>query len=99
MTKDKELAEAFDLIERLAAAGWRLEKLAGGAEVPDGDMVFACQEGAFCEQIAQQRIRWLLRCEAAIKSMADQICSPKTTPEQFVADCLGEKAPGRRASR
>lgn len=48
---------------------------------------------------AQDEYRWLLKCEKAIKNMAGQICSPKTTPEQFVADCLGEKAPGKRASR
>ncbi len=38
------------------------------------------------------RLEWLLRCEAAIKSMAAQFLCPKTTPEQLVNDILkGEK--------
>lgn len=88
-----------DCIERLAAAGARLTKLAGGAEVADGDMQFTSKEGVFSEEIAQQRIRWLLRCEKSIEAMCGQICSPKITPQQMVADVLGEPAPGRRASR
>jgi len=45
------------------------------------------------------RLEWLLRCEKVILSMCSQICSPKTTPEQFVAMQLGEPVPGRRAAR
>ena len=92
-------AEALALVERLAAAGARLTKLAGGADILMGDMQFASKEGVFSEEIAQQRLRWLLRCEKAIRSMADQICSPKTTPEEFVAQQLGEPLPRGKYKR
>lgn len=38
--------------------------------------------------IDHYRLQWLLRCEAAIKSMAAQICCPYTTPEQMVDQIL-----------
>lgn len=37
------------------------------------------------------RLTWLLRCEAAIKSLASQIVSPDTTAEDMVNDILGDK--------
>jgi hypothetical protein len=56
----KREAEWADCIERLASSAYRLEQMAGGAEVEEGDMLFQCKEGTYCEQIAQQRIRALL---------------------------------------
>lgn len=39
-----------------------------------------------------ERYEWLLRCEAAIKSMAAQFICPKTTAEEMVNQILkGEK--------
>lgn len=46
-----------------------------------------------------ERLVWLIRCEKAIQSMADQICSPKTTAEEMVASILGEPLPKGRACR
>ncbi len=37
------------------------------------------------------RMEWLLRCEAAIKSMAEQYLCPKTSPEQLVDEILKER--------
>ncbi len=37
------------------------------------------------------RMEWLLRCEAAIKSMAEQYLCPKTSPEQLVEEILKER--------
>ncbi len=34
------------------------------------------------------RLEWLLRCEAAIKSIAAQFIHPKTTPEEMVDQIL-----------
>ncbi len=49
----------------------------------------AKQEGL--DRQRQQR-KWLLRCEAAIKSMAAQFLCPKTTPEEMVDQILkGDK--------
>lgn len=47
------------------------------------------------ERVRAERDRY----RAALQSQADQICSPKTTVEQLVAMILGEKIPGKRASR
>lgn len=38
------------------------------------------------------RLEWLLRCEAAIKSMASQFIHPKTSPEELVNDILKGEA-------
>jgi hypothetical protein len=47
------------------------------------------------------RLEWLLRCEAAIKSMAAQFLAPKVTPEEMVDQILkGEECDkGRNKSR
>ena len=91
--------EALEMVEKLAAAGARLTSLAGGGEVENGDLQFASNDGMFSEHIAHQRILWLLKCEKAMQSMADQICSPKTTAEDMVADILGEPRKKARAAR
>jgi len=88
--------ECLAMLEKVAAAGARLTRLAGGGEAPNGGLQFASKDGMFSEEIAHQRIRWLLRCEKAVKSMAAQICSPATTPEQMADDILGEKTDTRR---
>ena len=58
---EKDLQDALRLIEELACAGWRLMKLAQGADVSPGDMQMACKEGMFSEMIAGQAIRALLK--------------------------------------
>lgn len=58
--------EALELCERLAAAGYRLMQIAGGAEIECGDMQFACEDGMFSEEIACQRIRALRNAAKAV---------------------------------
>ena len=58
---EKREKEWADCIEMLAAAAYRLQQLAGGADVPDGDVGFACKDGMFHEQIAHARIKALLK--------------------------------------
>lgn len=53
--------EWMDCTERLAAAGYRLMQIAGGAEIKSDDMLFACKQGQFSEEIAGQRILAILR--------------------------------------
>ncbi len=36
------------------------------------------------------RLKWLLDCEAAIKSMAAQFLCPKVSPQQLVKDILDD---------
>ncbi len=43
------------------------------------------------------RLKWLLDCESAIKSMAAQFLCPKVSPQQLVKDILkGEENDARR---
>lgn len=97
---DRDYQEALALLEKVAAAGSRLTTLACGGDAPNGDVLFVSKEGWLSEHYAHQRIRWLLRCEKALQSMAEQIVSPKTTAEDMVADIL-QDVPKRkgRASR
>ncbi len=44
----------------------------------------------------EKNLPWLLRCEAAIKSMAAQFLCPKTTPEEMVDQILKGDEHGAR---
>lgn len=46
-----------------------------------------------------ERLGWLLRCEKALRAMAEQIISPKTTAEDMVSDILQDAPKEKRACR
>lgn len=72
----KDLQDAHKIIEELACAGWRLMKLAQGAEIESGDIQFSCKEGTFSEEIASQAIRALIRDREVLMNMSTKPPDP-----------------------
>ncbi len=71
----KHEQEWINCVEALAGAAYRLQKLAEGADVPDGDVGFACKQGYFHEQIAHAAI-------AGLRAERDRL---RTALEPFAA--------------
>lgn len=69
---EKNASEALSLCEELAAAGYRIMQLAGGAEIEGGVILFACKDGTFSEEITFQRVKALRRDAMA---MAERIAA------------------------
>ena len=93
--KAKAEAEWAKCVEDLASAAYRLQQLAGGAEVERSEVGFACKAGMFHEEIAQQRIRALLAENARLRTVIAQhdLCHDlhgKVGAEDFAKGCAAE---------
>lgn len=87
--RDVEVKQSHEIIERLATAGYRLMKIAGGADIEPGEMQFACKEGMFSEEIAGCSIRALRRSVADLQAKLSEAEAGAAAMRELLDDAWG----------